>query len=148
MVTEVGTTEEGLPFEEGEYSYRVLVTDEDGNESVEERTCAFKPLSFHVTAHDSMEESNPATDKDGNSTGISASVDNATEGTMKVYAENGVPVRLTRWTGGVTNDNTTPDGVGVITIGKKNYIKDAAGKYVECSDAGRFVEVPREEAAP
>ena len=143
VVTEVGTTEEGLPFEEGEYSYRVLVTDEDGNESVEERTCAFKPLSFHVTAHDSMEESNPATDKDGNSTGISASVDNATEGTMKVYAENGVPVRLTRWTGGVTNDNTTPDGVGVITIGKKNYIKDAAGKYVECSDEGRFVEVPR-----
>ena len=146
VIKSVGTTPEGLPFQEGEYTYRVLVAGEDGKQKVEERTTKWKPLSFHITAHESMVEANPSetTGEDGEkvSTGIVASVDAATKDEKKkVYAENGTPVRLSKYEGPVNADGTNADGVAVITIGKKNYIKDEAGKFVSCTEEGRYVEV-------
>ncbi|WP_423775626.1 hypothetical protein [Adlercreutzia equolifaciens] len=152
VIKEVGTTEEGLPFATGEYTYNVLVTGEDGKQTVERRTTPYKPLSFHVTAHEGMVAANPSetTGADGAtvSTGISASVDDALlPEKKKVFAEDDgtgagtlVPVKLTRYTGEVINGQT-PDGAEVITVNRKNYVRDANGKYVACSEVNHFVEI-------
>ena len=152
VIKEVGTTGEGLPFATGEYTYNVLVTGEDGKQTVERRTTPYKPLAFHVTAHEGMVAANPSetTDADGTttSTGVSASVSDALKPEKKkVYAEDDgtntgtmVPVKLTRYTGEVINGQTT-GGVEVITINKKNYVRDENGKYVACSETNRFVEI-------
>ena len=141
VVKSVGTTPEGLPFEEGSYTYRVLV---DGK--VEERTTSFKPLSFHIVAHDAMAEKNPSFTTGENNeqipTGITVDVSGALKAEKrKVYAEDGQPVRLTKLEGVPSETDT------VVTIGTKTYVKDPNGKYVTCAEDGRFVEIDDYDAA-
>ncbi len=146
VIREVGQTPDKLPFEEGSYTYRILVQNEDGTQSVEEQTSAWKPLSFHITSHDTMVESNPSTttNPDGSeaSTGISVDLSGVAQAEkQKVYAEDGQPVRLVKYEGPVSGDGTNPDGQTVITIAGKTYVKSASGKFVKCTDEGRYVEV-------